>query len=206
MKRVASVALIGIIASASGSAIADTTVPVRVIETPQQAVDQVCAPLSVVGIPGQTSVRKSVSQVGLPWLRANWNTDFAVDNRADRYLATVRAKSAGDYKVAVYLKYPNQPPDKVFEQEVPLESNDLLVVTGTPRRDQTPNQVNIFVGGLAVAGNEYIASASACGAPSAPPEPESSPSETPPNGAPPEAAPPASVPPGSNPPPSGNPR
>jgi hypothetical protein len=165
MKRVVSIALVSLIIGSGSSAIAEMTIPVRVIDTPEPISGQTCTPLSVVGIPGQTSIRKSVSQVGLPWLRANWNTDFAVNNRASRYVATVQARSQGDYRIAVYLKYPNQPADKVFEQDVPLESNDLLVITGAPRRDQTPSEVNIFVGGLLAAGNGYVASASACDQP-----------------------------------------
>jgi hypothetical protein len=206
MKRVVSVALVSLIIGSGSSAIAETTIPVRVIDAPEPVSGQTCSPLSVVGAPGQTSIRKSVSQVGFPWLRANWNTDFAVNNRANRYVATVQARSRGDYKIAVYLKYPNQPADKVFEQEVPLESNDVLVVTGSPRRDQTPNEVNIFVGGLVVAGNDYVATASACDQPQ--PEetnPEQNPSMTPPSTTVPSTTVPSTTPSPTTPPPTGKP-
>ncbi|MGA7932821.1 MAG: hypothetical protein WCA35_04515 [Kovacikia sp.] len=187
MNKVASTVLVSLIVSFGLSAIADTNIPLTVLDAPEQIPGQTCSPLAVVDAPGATSIRKSVSQVGFPWLRANWNTDFAMNHRASRYVASIQAKSKGDYKIAVYLKYPNQPADKIFEQNVALDSNDVLVVTGYPRRDQTPNQVNIFVGGALAAGNDYIASAVACDQPDA--ATEAKPTPAPPTPAPATPAP-----------------
>ncbi|UBF28215.1 hypothetical protein K9N68_10210 [Kovacikia minuta CCNUW1] len=126
------------------------------------AIAQTCSPLRVVGAVGKTSITKKVSQPGIPGAPDNWNTDFATNSRASRYVANVRAKNEGNYKIAVYLKYPNNTADKVFENEVPLKNNQLFTVSGSPRANQTPYQVNVFVGGTLVVGNTYTAAASAC--------------------------------------------
>jgi len=196
MNRVTSIALVSLLVSIGPSAIAETTVPIRVINAPPQTSTEMCTPLQVAGTPGEISVEKSISPLSILAVRHNWNTDFTVTNRASRYLATVRAKSRGDYKIAVYLKYTNSAPDKVFEQDVALQDNDVLVVSGSPRTDQTPYEVNVFVGGNLAAGNRYIASASACNQPEVAPE-----TETPPEGPAPAPSPDVAPAPSSTPPP-----
>ncbi|MGA7937117.1 MAG: hypothetical protein WCA35_26435 [Kovacikia sp.] len=127
------------------------------------AIAQTCNPLRVVGGQGKTYIQKKVSQPGLPGAPDNWNTDFVVNSRASRYVATIRAKNEGDYKIAVYLKYPNNSADKIFDQQVSLKNNQAFTVPGgSPRTSQTPYQVNVFVGGTLVVGNSYSATVSAC--------------------------------------------
>ncbi len=115
-----------------------------------------------MGGKGQYYITKSVSQPGVPGAPDNWNTDFSVGGRASRYVATIRAKNKGDYRVAMYLKYPNNSSDKVFDQTVSFRDNQSFSVTGVPRTNQTPYQVNVFVGGTLVVGNSYRLAASAC--------------------------------------------
>ncbi len=117
-------------------------------------------------------------------------------------LSNSPSKSRGEYKIAVYLKYANSAPDKVFEQDVALQDNDVLVVSGSPRTDQTPYEVNVFVGGNLAAGNRYVASASACGQPEVAPETETSPEGPAPTPSPDVAPAPSPNPPSKTPQPA----
>jgi hypothetical protein len=127
---------------------------------------QTCRPLAVVNGQG-TTVEKKISPPGSPLpygqaFRNNWNTDFVVNNRAQRYIAKIVAINGGKYRVAMHLKYPNNTSDKVYEQTLTLTDGKAVTISGSPRTDQTPYQVNILVGGVPVVGNSYRASVAAC--------------------------------------------
>ncbi len=124
-----------------------------------------CTSLKVVGGQG-TRVDKKVSPPGtpLPYYQKfsnNWNTDF-VATPATTYVANILAKNLGKYKISMYLKYPDETSDKVFDQEVSLNDNQKYTISGSRRRDMAPYQVNLFVGGVSVVGNSYTASVSGC--------------------------------------------
>jgi hypothetical protein len=127
---------------------------------------QSCIPLEVVNGQG-ADVQKKVSPPGSPLpagqnFRNNWNTDFAVNNRARRYVAKVVAINGGKYRVAMHFKYPNNTSDKIYEQTVTLTDGKAVTISGAPRTKQTPYQINLLVGGVPVVGNAYRASVSAC--------------------------------------------
>ncbi len=131
---------------------------------------QSCTPLEVVDsmdpkMPNE--VQKKVSPPGSPLpagqnFRNNWNTDFAVNNRARRYIAKVVAINGGKYRVAMHFKYPNNTSDKIYEQTLTLKDGKSVTISGAPRTNQTPYQVNLLVGGVPVVGNAYRASVSGC--------------------------------------------
>jgi hypothetical protein len=125
-----------------------------------------CIPLDVVNGQG-TEVQKKVSPPGSPLpagqnFRNNWNTDFAVNNRTRRYVARIVAINGGKYRVAIHFKYPNNTSDKVYEQTLTLADGKAIAISRTPRTNQTPYQINLFVGGVAGFKNAYRASVSAC--------------------------------------------
>ncbi len=131
---------------------------------------QSCTPLEVVDtvdpkMPNE--VQKKVSPPGSPLpagqnFRNNWNTDFAVNNRARRYIAKVVAINGGKYRVAMHFKYPNNTSDKIYEQTLTLKDGKSVTISGAPRTNQTPYQINLLVGGVPVVGNAYRASVSGC--------------------------------------------
>jgi hypothetical protein len=142
--------------------VAKVAVVSLIVGVSSPAIAQTCSPLRVVGGAGKTFILKKVSQPGVPGAPDNWNTDFSVNGRATRYVATVRAKNEGNYKIAVYLKYPNKSADKIYEDQVSLRNNQVVSFSGSPRTNQTPYQVNVFVGGTLVVGNSYTTAVSAC--------------------------------------------
>ncbi|WP_421654749.1 hypothetical protein [Leptothermofonsia sp. ETS-13] len=124
---------------------------------------QTCTPLKVVGGTG-TQIQKTVSPPGAEIVRNNWNTDFAVPSTASfrRYIATILPKNGGEYTVQVSLKYNDNSADKVFDQTLKLPQNRSYRITGSPRLNANPYQVNLFVGGLSAVGNSYTASVVGC--------------------------------------------
>lgn len=134
--------------------------------SPGVAHAQACRPLQVVDGQGPT-VQKKVSPPGSPLpagqnFRNNWNTDFVVTSRARRYMATITGINGGKYRVAMHLKYPNNTSDKVYEKTMTLTDGKSVTISGSPRLDQTPYQVNVLVGGVPVVGNTYRLSVAAC--------------------------------------------
>jgi hypothetical protein len=124
---------------------------------------QTCSPLKVIGGQG-TQAQKTISPPGTPVSRNNWNTDFAVPSgiRFTRYIATVIPGSTAEYNVQVYLKYSNNTDDKIYDQDIALTQNKPLRVSGAPRADSSPYQVNVRIGGIDKVGRSYIASVVAC--------------------------------------------
>nr|WP_228383133.1 hypothetical protein [Synechococcus elongatus] len=110
-----------------------------------------CTPLQVVGGSG-TSVTKTVTPGGAgPFFRDNWNTDFAVpaDATFRRYVARVQSTSGNTtYQAGLNLKYSNGTVDQSFSGSLYLPSNLSKELTGLPRRDSQPFQVNVNLGGI----------------------------------------------------------
>ncbi len=125
---------------------------------------QSCRLLHVVEGKGAYSVQKKVSAASTPVSPSNWNTDFAVPGGQSfrRYTATVRAKNGGKYSIQMNLKYANGTSDKVFDEKVSLKDNQVLNLSGAPRLNAEPYQVNVVVGGIPVTGNAYSVSAAGC--------------------------------------------
>ncbi|WRH66865.1 MAG: hypothetical protein RSE13_25780 [Planktothrix sp. GU0601_MAG3] len=133
---------------------------------------QTCTSLAVVKGDG-TSVTKQVSAPNLGTIpripvgyRGNWDTDFVVPNNATftEYIATIQSLSndPGIFKIKMYLKYPDDTADQVFEGDIPLDQNQSQQISGTPRSDSQPYQVNVNVGGVKVLGYSYTLSVQGC--------------------------------------------
>ncbi len=123
-----------------------------------------CIPLHVVGGKG-THVKKSVSPPGLLVNRNNWNTDFAVPGGTGfrNFTATIVPSDSASYNVAVYLKYSDKTSDQLYNQKsIKLDKDHPLKVSGSPRPNTQPYQVNIEVGGTTKLGYSYTASVVGC--------------------------------------------
>lgn len=133
----------------------------------QPASAQTCTPLRVVEGRGQTEVTKTVSPPSTPLSRSNWNTDFAVPRGVnyDYFVADVESESTddGEFSIVMNLKYNDGGFDRIYEGErVPLAAGDDLNLTGNPRNDQQPYQVNVKVGGPFALGMTYSVSVVGC--------------------------------------------
>ncbi|WP_013322656.1 hypothetical protein [Gloeothece verrucosa] len=123
----------------------------------------------VGGKAGETIIKKTVTAPSVPvgvarLKRDNWNTDFAVKSniKAKRYLATLNPLSDGTYSVKVYLKYNNGTADEIYHNKPKLSSDKPLVISGKPRANEQPYQVNVFVGDAESVGKSYQISVKAC--------------------------------------------
>lgn len=124
---------------------------------------QTCTPLRVVEGAG-TQVQKKVSIPGTPTSRSNWNTDFAIPGGRgfSRYVATIVPVNGGNYTIQMFLKYPNKTSDKAYDNTVTLRDNQSLQISGSPRLNADPYQINLSVGGVPVVGNTYRVSVVGC--------------------------------------------
>ncbi len=133
---------------------------------------QTCTPLAVVKGEG-TSVTKKVSapNVGnVPRIpagyRGNWDTDFIVPNNANftEYIATIQSLSndVGTFQVKMYLKYADDTADRVFDGGIQLDPNQQQQISGAPRPNNQPYQVNVNVGGIKALGYSYTLSVAGC--------------------------------------------
>lgn len=125
---------------------------------------EVCTRLGVVEGKGTVTIQKKVSVPGTPTSRSNWNTDFAVPGgtRFTRYVATIVPINGGKYKLQMNLKYSNKTADKVYDKTVEVRDRQTITMSGSPRLNASPYQVNISVGGVEAVGNSYTASVSGC--------------------------------------------
>jgi hypothetical protein len=131
---------------------------------------QTCTPLLAVGgEAGQTVVQKTVSVPRIPirignLKRDNWNTDFAVRSNVKykRFVATLNPQTDGTYSIRMYLKYSNGTADEVYNNKPNLSSGKPLVMSGTPRTQEQPYQINIFVGDAESIAKSYKISVKAC--------------------------------------------
>lgn len=131
---------------------------------------ETCTPLQAVGGEvGQTVVEKTASVPSVPigiasLKRDNWNTDFAVSSNVKyrRYVATLVPKTDGTYSIKMYLKYSNGTADEVYIQKPNLAAGKSLVMSGNPRTNEQPYQINVFVGDVESVGKSYQISVKAC--------------------------------------------
>lgn len=125
---------------------------------------EVCTRLGVVEGKGAQTVQKKVSVPGTPTSRSNWNTDFAVPSgtRFTRYVATIVPINGGKYRIQLNLKYPNKTADTVYDKTVEVRDRQTLTLSGSPRLNASPYQVNLSVGGVEAVGNSYTATVSGC--------------------------------------------
>jgi hypothetical protein len=131
---------------------------------------ETCIPIPLVGGQGN-EVTKTVAQPTIPGpfgikiTRNNWNTDWAVPGGVlfSRYIATITSRDGGSFDIRLFLKYSDQTADEFFnERGLKLTVGKPLTIEATPRPDNQPYQVNLFVNGLASIGQTYTASVVAC--------------------------------------------
>ncbi|NJL84199.1 MAG: hypothetical protein HC890_17075 [Chloroflexaceae bacterium] len=127
-----------------------------------------CTLLQPVGGQG-TLVRKTVTAPSIPigiarLFNNNWNTDFAIPSRAsfNRFKATLTPLSSGNLTVRMFLKYSDGSADESFNEVVPAQENQPIVLEGIPRANSDPFQVNIFVGDLNSIGRSYTVTVAGC--------------------------------------------
>ena len=131
---------------------------------------QTCTALQAVGgEPGQTVVQKTGSPPSIPvgiasLKRDNWNTDFAIPSKVEyrRYVATLTPETDGTYSIKMYLKYSDGTADEAYNNKPNLSGGKPLVMSGNPRTNEQPYQVNVFVGDAESIGKSYRVSVVAC--------------------------------------------
>ncbi|MBL1175249.1 hypothetical protein [Pantanalinema sp. GBBB05] len=62
----------------------------------------------------------------------------------------------------VHLKYNDNTADTIYNQVIELPERQAFALTGVPRANANPYQVNLQVGGIPVIGNSYRISVSGC--------------------------------------------
>jgi hypothetical protein len=138
------------------------------LNLPVQA--ETCTPISLVGGQG-SEITKTVAQPTIPGpfgvkiTRNNWNTDWAVPGGAifNRYVTTITSSDGGTFDIMMFLKYSDQTEDEFFNRRrVELSAGKPLTIEGTPRPEEQPFQVNLFVNGVASMGETYTASVVGC--------------------------------------------
>lgn len=142
------------------------------LNLPVQA--ETCTPIPVVGGQGNT-ITKTVSpptipagplgMLGVDITRNNWNTDWAVpgDVKFRRFIVTITSNDGGPFDIKMYLKYSDQTASEFYNTEgVQLQPNNPLKLEATPRPEDEPYQVNLFVNGLESLGKTYTASVVGC--------------------------------------------
>lgn len=127
---------------------------------------QTCTPLTVVGGSGTSAVKEVSPPSAGPFAKTNWNTDFVVPEGA--YFSSFEASltaSEPSYKpdIKMFLKYPDNTADNVYAiKALPLMPDRTHSFFGYPRANQSPYQVNVFVGGLSGTGLPYTLTVSGC--------------------------------------------
>jgi hypothetical protein len=77
--------------------------------------------------------------------------------------ATIVAENGGTFDIRMFLKYSDQTAEEFFNQNGKrLEPDQPLTIEATPRPEDNPFQVNIFVNGLPAIGQAYRASVVGC--------------------------------------------
>jgi hypothetical protein len=127
-----------------------------------------CQPLGVVKGEGN-QVQKTVTLPSVPigigrLFNNNWNTDFSVPSNASyaTYVATLIPEDDGTYSIRMNLKYSDGTHDKVYDNKPKLAANQPLKMSGSPRLNEQPYQINIFVGDPDSVGKSYKISVSGC--------------------------------------------
>ena len=125
---------------------------------------ETCTPLKVIGAVG-TKVKKTVSPISTLVTNNNWNTDFAVPGGRsfNRYVATIMPENNANYDVKLNLKYSDKSSGEVYKQDnVAVKAGVPLNMSGAPRSQSEPFEVNVFVGGISAIGNTYSVSVAGC--------------------------------------------
>jgi hypothetical protein len=127
-----------------------------------------CQALNAVKGDG-TEVQKTVTPPTIPisignFFNNNWNTDFAVPSNVNfrQYIVTLVPESDGEYSIKMYLKYSDGTADEFYNDTPTLSTGVPLKLTGTPRLNAQPYQVNLFVGDLPSVGKSFTASVAGC--------------------------------------------
>lgn len=131
---------------------------------------ETCKPLLAVGgEPGQTIVKKRVSAPSIPvgiasLKRDNWNTDFAVDSNTKykKFVANLIPENSGTYSVRMYLKYNQGTADEVYNDKPNLTAGKSLTISGNPRNNEQPYQINLFVGDAESVAKSYSIAVKGC--------------------------------------------
>jgi hypothetical protein len=115
---------------------------------------------------GQTEVTKTVSVPGFLVNTTNWNTDWAIPGGSvfSSYVGTVVSADGGSgLDITMNFKYSDGSSEQAYAySSTTLMAGEALVMAATPKRQETPAQVNLFVGGPDAAGVTYTASVEAC--------------------------------------------
>lgn len=125
---------------------------------------ETCTALKVIGAVG-TKVKKTVSPISTLVTNNNWNTDFAVpDGRTfSRYVATIMPENNANYDVKLNLKYSDKSSSEVYKKDnAAVKVGVPLNMSGAPRSQSEPFEVNVFVGGISAIGNTYTVSVAGC--------------------------------------------
>jgi hypothetical protein len=125
---------------------------------------ETCRALNVLGGTG-TQVKKTVSPLGTLVTSDNWNTDFAVagGKTYSRYVATIVPENNANYDLKLNLKYSNNTSDQLYNKgNVEVKVKQPIRLSGQPRSQSEPYQVNVFVGGISAIGNTYTVSVAGC--------------------------------------------
>jgi hypothetical protein len=134
------------------------------------ALAQRCTPLPLVGGTG-SEVSKTVSKPTVPGpfgvqiARNNWNTDWAVpgNKKYKSFILTISSAEDTTLDLKMYLKYSDQTADEFYDQKaVQIVKGEPLKFEAKSRSNNTPYQVNLFVGGISHMGKIYTASVVGC--------------------------------------------
>jgi hypothetical protein len=142
-------------------------VPIALLRQ-KPALAETCTPLAVVKGEG-TQVKKTVTLPSIPLgigrlFNTNWNTDFVIPSNAayKKYVATLIPEDSGTYSIRMNLKYSDGTHDQSYNSKPKLTANQILKLSGNPRINEQPYQVNIFVGDTDSVGKSYQVSVSGC--------------------------------------------
>jgi hypothetical protein len=125
---------------------------------------ETCSALNVIGATG-TKVTKTVSPISTLATNNNWNTDFAVPGGRtyNRFVATIVPENNANYDVKMNLKYSdNSSTGSYSKDNVAVRVGQPLRLSGVPRSQGEPFQVNVFIGGISAIGNTYTVSVVGC--------------------------------------------
>ncbi|MEM1251712.1 MAG: hypothetical protein AAGI69_04710 [Cyanobacteria bacterium P01_H01_bin.21] len=132
-----------------------------------------CVPLIVVGgDDDQTDVEKKVSAINVPGpfglgVRNNWNTDWTVPlpQQFSRFIVVVENIDEEEdiFDIGLSLKYADDSADDVFnEAGRTLTPGENVEISAVPERQETPYQINVYVGGIDNRGSRYRAYVQGC--------------------------------------------
>jgi hypothetical protein len=110
-------------------------------------------------------VEKKISLPSTLVTSTNWNTDFVVPEGTGfrTFRATLTPQDDGEYDIRMFLKYSDGTADMTYEvRDLKLTAGVPLNIGGSPRVEQVPYQVNLFVGSFSSRGKQYTLTVSGC--------------------------------------------